>query len=136
TGTAPVSLRKRAVAHQVPKAGDLRRKDEKVDLSDLDQILEIDPLARRCVAEPGVTFVDLVDATLRHGLVPKCVPELKTITIGGAVAGCSIESMSFRFGGFHDSCREYEVVTGTGEVLTATPDGEHALIFQMMHGAF
>ncbi len=136
TSTAPVSLRKRAVAHQVPKAGDLRRKDEKVDISDLDQILEIDPLRRRCVAEPGVTFVDLVDATLRHGLVPRCVPELKTITIGGAVAGCSIESMSFRFGGFHDSCREYEVITGTGEVLTCTPEGEHALVFQMMHGAF
>ena len=33
-----------------------------------------------------------IDATLRRGLVPIIVPELKTITLGGAVSGCSIES--------------------------------------------
>jgi len=70
SGGRPVSLRKRSVSHQVPKAGDLRHFDEKIDISDLDQILEIDEGRRVCVAEPGVTFVDLVDATLRHGLVP------------------------------------------------------------------
>ena len=69
-----------------------------------------------------MTFVDLVAATLRHGLVPIVVPELKTITIGGAVCGCSIESMSFVRGGFHDTCFEYEVIAATGEVLTCTPD--------------
>ena len=59
--------------------------------------------------------------------MPIVVPELKTITIGGAVAGCSIESMSFVHGGFHDTCLEYEVITATGEVLTCTPDNEHRL---------
>ena len=132
----PLSLRKRAVAHQVPKAGDRRHHDDKIDISDLDRILSIDPVRRICVAEPGVTFVDLVAATLPHGLVPIVVPELKTITIGGAVSGCSIESMSFRYGGFHDTCLEYEVITSTGEVLTCRPDNEHALVFQMMHGSF
>ena len=135
-GDRPLSLRKRAAPHQVPKAGDLRRRDAKVDVSDLDRILAIDPARRICVAEPGVTFVDLVAATLRHGLVPLVVPELKTITIGGAVSGCSIESMSFRVGGFHDTCLAYEVITATGEVLTCTPDNDHALTFQMMHGSF
>jgi FAD/FMN-containing dehydrogenase len=134
--TSPVSLKKRAVSHEVPKRGDLRRKDEKIDVSDLNAILEVDPVARTCTAESGVTFVDLVAATLRHGLVPIVVPELKTITIGGAVSGCSIESMSFRYGGFHDGCLEYEVITGRGEVLTCTPENENRLVFQMMHGAF
>jgi len=64
------------------------------------------------------------------------VPELKTITIGGAVSGCSIESMSWRYGGFHDGCLEYEVVTAQGEVIVARPEGEHGLLFQMMHGTF
>src|SRR5438309_1067121 len=54
----------------------------------------------------------------------------------GAVAGCSIESMSFVHGGFHDTCLEYEVIAATGEVLTCTPDNQHSLIFQMVHGAF
>lgn len=132
----PVSLKKASVSHQVPKRGDLRHRDTKIDVSDLTEILEIDPEKRICVAEAGVTFVDLVTATMKHGLVPIVVPELKTITIGGAVAGCSIESMSFVHGGFHDTCLEYEVITARGEVLVCTPDNAHALVFQMMQGAF
>jgi FAD/FMN-containing dehydrogenase len=132
----PLSIKKRAVSHQVPKRGDARRHDDKIDLTELDRILAIDAEGRTCTAEPGVTFEDLVEATLRHGLVPIVVPELRTITIGGAVAGCSIESMSFRHGGFHDTCLEYEVVTTKGEVLRCAPRGENALIFQMMHNSF
>jgi FAD/FMN-containing dehydrogenase len=135
-GTRPVSLRKSAPPHQVPKARDLRRRDDKIDISDLDAIIDIDPVAQTCTAEAGVMFVDLVEATLRYGFVPIVVPELKTITIGGAVSGCSIESMSFRYGGFHDTCLEYEVITARGEVLHCTPDNEHALVFQMLHGSF
>lgn len=132
----PVSFKKKAVAHQVPKRDDKRHTDRKIDVSDLDEILEIDPIRMTCTAEPGVTFQRLVDATLAHGLVPTVVPELKTITVGGAVAGCSLESMSFVYGGFHDSCVEYEVVTARGEILRCTPDNEHALVFQMIHGSF
>src|ERR1043166_4571080 len=130
----PASLRKKAVSHQVPKRNDLRRRDDKIDVGDLTEILEIDPVRRICVAESGVTFVDLVAATLPHGLVPIVVPELKTITIGGGGAGCSIESMSFVHGGFHDTCVEYEVITARGDVLVCTPDNEHQLVFQMMEG--
>ena len=130
------SFRKRAVSHEVPKSGDKRRSDEKIDVSDLDRIVAIDPVERICVAEPGVTFYDLVTATLAHGLVPTVVPELETITVGGAVSGCSLESMSFRHGGFHDSCLEYEVVTTDGEVLRCTADNEHRLVFEMIHGSF
>ncbi|HSM92236.1 MAG TPA: FAD-binding oxidoreductase [Anaeromyxobacteraceae bacterium] len=132
----PLRIRKRATPHEVPKARDLRYSDDTIDTSDLDQILSIDPVARVCVAEPGVTFVDLVAATLPHGLVPLVVPELKTITIGGAVSGCSLESTSFRFGGFHDGCLEYEVITARGDVLVCTPENEHRLLFQMLHGSF
>ena len=134
--TAPLSRLKRSVSHQVPKVHDKKHEDEKVDLTDFDQIIEIDTDRRICIAEPGVPFCKLVDRTLPLGLVPIVVPELKTITIGGAVAGCSIESMSFVHGGFHDTCLEYEIITAKGEVLTCTPENEHSLIFQMMHGSF
>ncbi len=135
-GSRPVSLRKKAPPHQVPKGGDLRRRDTKIDVSDLTQILDIDPVKRICVAESGVMFCDLVEATLRYGLVPIVVPELETITVGGAVSGCSIESMSYRYGGFHDTCVEYEVVTARGDVMTCRADNQHALVFQMVHGSF
>lgn len=132
----PVSLRKQAPPHQVPKARDRRRFDDKIDISDLTTIIDIDPVNRTCIAESGVTFEDLVEATLRYGLAPMIVPELKTITIGGAVSGCSLESMSFKYGGFHDTCLEYELITGTGEVLTCTPENQNQLVFQMVHGSF
>src|SRR3954469_7896048 len=132
----PVSLHKRAVSHQVPKAGDAKYTDARIDISDLNEIVSIDPVARTCTAESGVTFVDLVAATMAHGLIPIIVPELKTITVGGAVSGCSLESMSFKYGGFHDSCLEYEVITGTGEGVLCTPENDNRLMFQMMHGTF
>ncbi len=136
SGSTAVSLKKRSPPHQVPKPRDLRRKDQKIDLSALDEILEIDAESRTCVVEPGVTFVDLVSATLPHGLVPTVVPELKTITVGGAICGASLESMSFRYGGFHDSCIKYEMLTAEGEVLECTPTNENSLIFHMLHGSF
>ena len=134
--TSPLSLKKRSVSHQVPKSWDRNPLNEKLDISDLDEILEVNPELGLCIAEPGATFERVVSATLPYGLVPVVVPELKTITIGGAVAGCSIESMSFKYGGFHDSCLEYEVVTAKGDVLVCTPDNEHQLLFQMLHGTF
>jgi FAD/FMN-containing dehydrogenase len=134
--TAPLSRRKRVVSHQVPKRHDRKYSDDKIDLSDLDQVIEIDPELRICIAEPGVPFNELVEQTLPLGLVPIVVPELETITVGGAVAGCSIESMSYVHGGFHDTCLEYEIITARGEVLICTPENEHSLIFQMMHGSF
>ncbi|MDY0004364.1 MAG: FAD-binding oxidoreductase [Polyangia bacterium] len=134
--TAPLSRQKRTVSHQVPKVRDRKHSDEKIDLGDFDEIIEVDPERRLCIAEPGVPFCKVVDATLPFGLVPIVVPELKTITIGGAVAGCSIESMSYRYGGFHDTCLEYEIITAKGDVLVCAPDNQHSLIFQMMHGSF
>lgn len=126
---------KGGVHHVVPLPGDRRFLGRAVDVSDLDRMLDIDVQARRGVAEPGVTFARTVEATLRHGLVPAVVPELEGITLGGAVAGCSVESSSFREGGFHDTCLEYEVVTGAGEVLTCSPEHE-PFLFEMLHGSY
>jgi FAD/FMN-containing dehydrogenase len=133
---APLSLRKRSASHRVPKARDARYSDERIDIGALDQILSIDPEARTCVAESGVTFAALVSATLAHGLCPLVVPELEGITVGGAVSGCSLESTSFKYGGFHDTCLEYELITAKGDVLVCSPQNERRLLFEMLHGTF
>jgi FAD/FMN-containing dehydrogenase len=67
-----------------------------------------------------------VAATLPHGLTPLVVPQLRTITLGGAVTGLGIESASFRNGLPHESVLELDVLTGAGELVTARPTGEHA----------
>ncbi|SHJ48232.1 FAD/FMN-containing dehydrogenase [Dethiosulfatibacter aminovorans DSM 17477] len=134
--TTPLSLKKKAVSHEVPKPNDKRHSDEKLDISDLDEVIHIDAEKMICIAEPGVTFEKLVEETGKHGLAPVVVPEHKTITIGGAVAGGGIESMSYKFGSFHDSCLEFEIVTAKGDVMECTPDNENMLLFQMVHWTF
>jgi FAD/FMN-containing dehydrogenase len=128
-------IAKGGVHHVVPLPGDRRFSTPRIDVSSLRHILSIDVEARRCTAEPGVTFAEIVDATLPHGLIPTVVPELEGITLGGAVAGCSIESMSFKRGGFHDSCLEYEIVDGNGDVLRLAPERDPEL-FHMIHGSY
>jgi FAD/FMN-containing dehydrogenase len=101
-----------------------------LDVSQFDQVLAVDPVARTADVQGMVTYERLVDATLPHGLMPLVVPQLKTITLGGAVAGLGIESSSFRNGMPHESVRELEVLTGDGQVLVARPDNEHAELFR------
>jgi FAD/FMN-containing dehydrogenase len=100
-----------------------------LDVSAFSGVLHVDASARTADVLGMTTYEDLVDATLRHGLMPLVVPELKTITLGGAVTGMGIESTSFRNGCPHESVLDFDVLTGDGRVLTVTPDGEHADLF-------
>ncbi|KID30959.1 FAD/FMN-dependent dehydrogenase [Prauserella sp. Am3] len=100
-----------------------------LDVSAFDHVLSIDPQNRTADVEGMVTYERLVDATLPHGLMPLVVPQLKTITLGGAVTGLGIESSSFREGMPHESVLEMDILTGAGDVVTATPDGEHSDLF-------
>ena len=77
-----------------------------------------------------MTYEHLADATLRHGLMPMVVPQLKTITIGGAVSGLGVESTSLRNGMPHESVTEMEILTGDGRVITAAPGGEHDALYR------
>lgn len=55
----------------------------------------------------------LVEATLRHGLVPPVVMEFPGITAG--------ESSSFRHGFFDESVGFVEMVLGNGDVVRTLP---------------
>src|SRR5665647_1354762 len=107
-----------------------------LDASGLDQVLAVDPVARTADVQAMTTYERLVDATLAHGLMPLVVPQLKTITIGGAVTGLGIESSSFRSGLPHESVREVEILTGSGEVVVAAPGGEHRGLFHAFPNSY
>ncbi|WP_019631057.1 FAD-binding oxidoreductase [Actinomadura atramentaria] len=100
-----------------------------LDVSGFDRVLSVDPETRTAQVQGMTTYEDLVAATLPHGLMPTVVPQLKTITLGGAVTGLGIESTSFRLGLPHESVLELEVLTGDGQVVTATRDNEHRDLF-------
>ncbi|MGH8629233.1 MAG: FAD-binding oxidoreductase, partial [Burkholderiales bacterium] len=101
----------------------------RLDVRDFCHVLEINPQAGWVDVEGMTPYDALTEATLRKGVMPAVVPQLKSITIGGAAAGVGIESSSFRHGLVHDTLLEIEVLTGTGAVVVATPDNEHRDLF-------
>ncbi|MCY9785037.1 FAD-binding oxidoreductase [Nocardiopsis sp. EMB25] len=100
-----------------------------LDVSAFSGVISIDPVERLADVGGMTTYEELVAATLPHGLMPLVVPQLRTITLGGAVTGLGIESSSFRNGLPHESVQEMEILTGGGDVVTATRDNEHADLF-------
>jgi len=110
-----------------------------LDVGGLTGVIEVDP---RPASGPPVaevqgmcTYEDLVDATLPHGLIPQVVPQLRTITLGGAVTGLGIESTSFRNGLPHESVLEMDVFTGSGEVVTVRPGDDLFDAFPNSYGS-
>src|ERR1700753_136415 len=74
-----------------------------LDATAFARVIHVDPATRTAVVGGMTTYEDLCDATLPHNLMPLVVPQLKTITLGGAVTGLGIESTSFRNGLPHES---------------------------------
>lgn len=106
-----------------------------LDTSGLTGVIAVDPEARTADVAGMCTYEDLVDATLPYGLAPLVVPQLKTITLGGAVTGLGIESTSFRNGLPHESVLEMDILTGAGEIVTASPH-QHADLFRAFPNSY
>ncbi|MGH3447155.1 MAG: FAD-binding protein, partial [Nocardioidaceae bacterium] len=73
-----------------------------LDVSSLTGVISVDADAPTADVQGMCTYETLVAATLPHGLMPLVVPQLKTITLGGAVTGLGIESSSFHNGLPHE----------------------------------
>ena len=114
---APVRLAKRTSNLFRPRAAS---STPGLDVAAFDGVLHVDPVTRTAEVLGMTTYEHLVDATLPYGLMPMCVPQLRTITLGGAVTGLGIESASFRNGTPHESVIEMDVLTGAGDVITCT----------------
>lgn len=104
-----------------------KRDSRGLDTSGLTGVLSVDSESRTADVAGMCTYEDLVAATLPYGLSPLVVPQLKTITLGGAVSGLGIESASFRNGLPHESVLEMDILTGAGELLTTSRTQHHDL---------
>lgn len=111
-----------------------RKKANTLDLLDFTEIISIDTERGEAQVEGGVKFYDLVEKTLPLGFIPAVTPELRAITVGGAIAGLGVEATSFRYGLFHETVKTFELLTSTGEVMTCSED-EHKDLFQTVPNA-
>lgn len=100
-----------------------------LDLNQFNRVISIDPVTLVAEVEGLTTYEDFVTESLKFNCLPAIVPELKSITVGGAIAGLGAESSSFKYGWVHETATELEILLATGEVITATPTNEHGHLF-------
>jgi FAD/FMN-containing dehydrogenase len=123
-GEGPLALAKDTSNLFRDRAAGARRR---LDVRAFNQVLSVRD--GHVEAEGMIPYEDLTRECLAHGVMPAVVPQLKTITLGGAVAGVGIESSSHRHGLVHDTMLELDVLLGDGRVVSCTPQNEHAELF-------
>ncbi|CRX39158.1 FAD-binding oxidoreductase [Estrella lausannensis] len=117
------------------REGTYKKDSLRVDMRNFDAIVEVNIHDRTVLVEPKATMEKLFSETEAFGLMPKVLPEFKGITVGGAINGAALESSSFRYGQFNDTCLEFEVLLGDGRVVTASRE-ENIDLFYGLSGSY
>ena len=104
-------------------------RQSRLDLSHFNEVISVNLQEGWADAEGMTTYADLVHACLQHNVMPAVVPELQSITLGGAATGIGIESTSFRHGLVHHNLLEADILTADRQIIYCTPDNEHSDLF-------
>jgi FAD/FMN-containing dehydrogenase len=105
-------------------------------LDNLSGIIKLDSVNKTIDVGGKTRFYDVLKFTLKHNLMPKIVPELSSITVGGAICGVAIESSSFKYGWVHDTIIDMDILTASGDVLNCTQTNEHKDLFNSMPNSY
>lgn len=101
----------------------------RLDVRDFNSVLRVDREHGFVEAEGMTPYAKLVAECLKHGVMPTVVPQLKSITLGGATVGCGIEATSFKYGLVHETVQEMDILLADGSVALCTPTNEHRDLF-------
>ena len=93
---------------------------KKLNVKNFNHVISIDREKLIAEVEGMTTYEELVNETLKFGLLPTVVPEFKTITIGGVAAGIGLESSSLKYGFVHETIEELEVLLSSGETIVCS----------------
>ena len=136
SGGASFRLAKSGMTNLFRYGGNARRDGSGLKVDAFCNVLGLD-LEHATIDVEGMTSIEKVlHATLPHRLLPRISPELKHITVGGAIVGIGIESSCFQQGFFHDGVIEAEVLLPTGEVVTCSAENEYADLFHALPNSF
>ena len=75
--------------------------------------------------EAGTSFEEILEHFLPQGWTLPTTPGTKYVTVGGAIAADVHGKNHHRDGSFGNYVTQFRLLTGTGEILTCTPQ-EHA----------
>ncbi|KJE93601.1 FAD linked oxidase domain-containing protein [Capsaspora owczarzaki ATCC 30864] len=107
------------------------KKATRLDVSSFNNVIHVDQEKMIVEVEGMTTYERLVDATLAAGVMPTVVPELKSITIGGAISGIGVESSSYKYGFVHETVLEMEILLCNGTVAVCSREQNSDLFFGM-----
>lgn len=93
-----------------------------LDVSRLEAVGDVDTDQRTITCGPAATWRSLLARTLPRGLAPGVVPLHLDLTVGGVVSVGGGGSTSHRYGVAASNVAELDVVTGTGDLVTCSPD--------------
>lgn len=126
-GNKGISLKSKTTTHFFRK----RIKPNPLDLRNFNQVIKVNTKEQYVETEGLATFFDISNETLKKGYLPAVVPEMRNITIGGAISGLGVEATSFKYGLVHENVFEMDILTGRGRVLTASPKQNTDLFYTL-----
>lgn len=100
----------------------------------LDRILSFEPTTGEVVAEPGVSFRDLVDVFVPRGFMPPTSPGTAFATVGGAVATDVHGKNHDRHGSFGDHVQWFDLLTADGQTRRVSADNDPELFAATIGG--
>ena len=107
-----------------------------LNLDNLDGVINIDFDNNTIDVGAKTTFHNITLITLPYNLMPQIVPELSSITVGGAVSGIGVESSSFRYGFVHNTVLEMDILLSSGEIVTCSPTNEYSDLFYAIPNSY
>lgn len=135
-GNTEFRLAKSGMTNLFRYGGNARRETAGLKVDDFNLVLGVNPEQASVDVEGMATIEAVLTATLKHGLLPKVSPELKHITVGGAIVGIGIESSCFLHGFFHEGVAQAEVLLPNGDIVVCTADNEYADLFHALPNSF
>lgn len=124
-----LSLKKKTASNLFRYIHPHKTKKRAFAIKNFDNIISIDTENGILDVEGLTPYEKIVRFTLQHGFLPTVAPELKHITIGGAIVGIGIESTSYQYGFVHDGLLEAEVLLPNGQIVLCTPTNAHSDLF-------
>ncbi|KAL5221368.1 hypothetical protein ABZP36_026081 [Zizania latifolia] len=79
-------------------------------------------------------WVDVLRASLGHGLTPRSWTDYLHLTVGGTLSNAGISGQAFRHGPQISNVQELDVITGVGEIVTCSKEKEKDLFDAVLGG--
>ncbi|KAI9192566.1 hypothetical protein LWI28_024814 [Acer negundo] len=79
-------------------------------------------------------WIDVLNATLGHGLAPPSWTDYLYLTVGGTLSNAGISGQTFRYGPQISNVYELDVVTGKGELVTCSAYKNSDLFYAVLGG--